>query len=323
MGRLERDLRLDKVRTSPTGRIPQWALDEAIGKPVDPVPFRGSTTSLLTPRGPKRGRGSSRWIGWLALALFLGAAALSLPAATGQGRVLGPPIVGARVDNAPPPGVEESERPLTVPPALTGLVEGQGFRFARHENDTQQAVTWSPCRPVHYVTRPDNAPFGGSAMIADAVGRVSAASSLTFIDDGPTTEGPAEDRSFYQPNRYGDRWAPVLVAWATRSEVPDFGVDIAGEAGAAAVTTPSGDMTYVSGVVYLDPIKINEIRLRAGEAAARTVILHEFGHLVGLAHVDDGRQVMFPRGSGTVTDFQQGDRAGLAALGRGPCQPDI
>ncbi|MDQ3611136.1 MAG: matrixin family metalloprotease [Actinomycetota bacterium] len=323
MGRQEQDLRPGTVRKSPTGRIPQWALDEAIGKPVDPVPFRGPTTSLLTPRGPKRGRGSSPWIGWLALALFLVVAALFLPAVTGEGRVLGPQNDTARLDDAPPPGVEESKSPLAAPPDQTSLVEGQGFRFARHENGDNQAVTWSPCRPLHYVTRPDNAPAGGSAMIADAVARVSAASSLTFIDDGPTTEGPSEDRSFYQPNRYGNRWAPVLVAWATRSEVPDFGVDIAGEAGAAAVTTPSGDMTYVSGVIYLDPIKINDIRLRAGEAAARTVILHEFGHLVGLAHVDDGRQVMFPRGSGTVTDFQQGDRAGLAALGRGPCQPDV
>lgn len=87
--------------------------------------------------------------------------------------------------------------------------------------------------------------------------------------------------------------------------------------------TPSGDTTYVSGVVYLDPIKIEEIRREAGEAAARITLLHELGHLVGLAHVDDEAQIMFPRGNSTVVDYQVGDRAGLAALGRGPCQPDV
>jgi predicted Zn-dependent protease len=88
------------------------------------------------------------------------------------------------------------------------------------------------------------------------------------------------------------------------------------------VRTPSGDLTYVSGVVYRDPVAIQEIRLRMGETAATTVVLHELGHLVGLAHVDDVNQIMFPRG-GQVADYQQGDRVGLGALGEGLCQPDV
>ncbi len=160
-------------------------------------------------------------------------------------------------------------------------------------------------------------------MILDAVARLSAATQLQLVDDGTTSEAPSSARSAYQKDRYGDRWAPVLIAWATRVEVPDFGVDIVGEAGAAALTTASGGMTYVSGQVYLDPVEIEEIRRTAGEAAARAVLLHELGHLVGLAHVDDEAQIMSPRGSGKVVDYQVGDRAGLAALGRGPCQPDV
>jgi hypothetical protein len=159
-------------------------------------------------------------------------------------------------------------------------------------------------------------------MIKQAFANVGAATGLEFIHDGTTTEGPAEDRRVYQPSVYGDRWAPVLVAWATRSEVPDFGVDIIGEASAIPVRTPSGDSTYISGVVYLDAVKMAELAGSMGYAHALAVIQHELGHLVGLAHVDDQTQLMTPRAGG-VTEFQHGDRAGLAALGRGPCQSDV
>jgi predicted Zn-dependent protease len=72
----------------------------------------------------------------------------------------------------------------------------------------------------------------------------------------------------------------------------------------------------------------DELRCRTGSTAhgrsgtATTVVLHELGHLVGLAHVDDVNQIMFSRG-GQVADYQQGDRVGLGALGKGPCQEDV
>lgn len=311
MARQARNSQPGGIRSSPTGRVPQWVLDEAMGKQVSPVPFRGAT-STPSKRGKVRAR--FRLLGALGLAGLLGVIALYLDAAAGPGLSLAAP--------GPAKGFEEAKRPLGTPPDMGPLTEGQGFRFLRHEDDGDP-VTWSPCRPIHYVMRSDNAPAGGEAMLLDAMARMSFATRLSFVNDGPTTEGPSEDRSAYQRDRYGDRWAPVLIAWATRAEVPDFGIDIAGEAGPSSVRTPSGDTTHVSGVVYLDPVKIEEIRRGAGEAAAQVTLLHELGHLVGLAHVDDEAQIMFPRGNSKVVDYQAGDRAGLAALGRGPCQPDI
>lgn len=153
---------------------------------------------------------------------------------------------------------------------------------------------------------------------------MSAATGLRFVFDGTTTEAPSTDRRAYQPDRYGDRWAPVLVAWATPDEVPDFGVDIAGEAGSIRIGTPSGDETFVSGGVYLDPGEYRRIVAQGGRAAANAVILHEFGHLVGLDHVNDNGQIMFPRsGPGSPTEYQAGDLTGLAELGQGACQPDV
>jgi len=51
-------------------------------------------------------------------------------------------------------------------------------------------------------------------------------------------------------------------------------------------------------------------------------VLHELGHLVGLAHVSDPTQLMYPQSSG-VLDLAAGDLTGLAQLGAGECVPDL
>ncbi len=222
----------------------------------------------------------------------------------------------------PPPGLHEARAPLgTPPPAPPG---GHGrYRFLHTTNGTDP-VTFSPCRAIHYVVRPDHAPAWGAQLITAAVAQVSTATGLVFIDDGPTVEAPSQERQAYQPDRYGDRWAPVLIAWATTAEVPDFGVDIVGEAGPARVTSGDARHTaYVSGMVTLDPVKLDRIHAQAGQQLVRGIIMHELGHLVGLAHTEHDDQLMFPRGNAAVTTFAAGDRTGLARLGQGPCQPDM
>lgn len=317
----------DGIRTSPTGRVPQWVLDEAAGKQVTPVPFRGGSGGLAPVPAGRRTRWGrvSRTVGVALAAVGIGGFALYVNQPAGainqdQALTTAPTPDRPASSEGPPTGFEEAATRRLPAPALAPASEGQGFRFSRHEEDGAP-VTWSPCRPVHFVTRPDHAPVAGDQMISQAFSNLGAATGLEFIHDGSTTEGPTEDRRVYQPDVYGDRWAPVLVAWATRSEVPDFGVDIIGEAMPIGIRTPSGDTTYISGVVYLDAVKMAELASTRGHAHASAVIQHELGHLVGLAHVDDASQLMTPR-AGDVTDFQHGDRAGLAAVGRGACQPD-
>lgn len=48
------------------------------------------------------------------------------------------------------------------------------------------------------------------------------------------------------------------------------------------------------------------------------MLLHEFGHVFGLAHVDSPGELMYRRNVGRTT-FGPGDREGLRRLGRGPC----
>lgn len=308
------------MRRSPTGRVPKWEWEEAQGhRPSDDVAFRAWTPSepVVLPRR------SSRFPTWtkVVAAVVLLSAAVAAVMRLGLAPTASTAAVAGGPRAAPPAGVEEQDARLGSPQAAP---EGTGgFRFSGTQPDGATPVTWSPCRPVHVVVRPDHAPPGGDQMISAALQEVSAATGLVFVNDGATSEAPSDGRSSYQPDRYGDRWAPVLIAWATPQEVPDFGVDIAGEAGPARLRTPSGDDAYVSGTVYLDPAKIDRIRRDRGEPVARSVILHELGHLAGLAHVNDEQQLMWPRGNSRgLTGYQPGDLRGLAALGRGNCQPD-
>jgi hypothetical protein len=315
----------DDVPRAPSGRVPQWVIDEARGiEPTDRVPFRGPTTSVLSPPRRSRARQGLKVVG----ALTLVVAVLAVAGVLGLASPL-PGVTTSATQHAsptptwigPPLGHEESKHPLGRPEPLVGKPSTR-FRFEEFQADGTTPVTWSPCRPIHYVVRPDHAPRGGAQLLAEAFARLHRATGLVFVNDGRTREDPTQDRRAYQWLRYGNRWAPVLVTWATPDEVPDFGVDIVGEAGAQREYTESGDYAFVTGTVALDAQALATIAHRRGAAAARAVVLHELGHLVGLAHVNDARQIMFPR-TGRAMDYSSGDLAGLAQLGTGPCRPDV
>jgi hypothetical protein len=55
-----------------------------------------------------------------------------------------------------------------------------------------------------------------------------------------------------------------------------------------------------------------------GAKLVRAVMMHELGHVVGLAHVHDVRELMNPKTVGR-TSFGPGDLEGLAELGAARC----
>ncbi len=152
---------------------------------------------------------------------------------------------------------------------------------------------------------------------------VSAATGLRFVNDGTTSEGPSDERKPYQQDRYGHRWAPVLIAWSTPVESPRLEGKVAGFGGSVHVAASTHHSALVTGEVALDAPALEEIMQRpSGPLLVRAVIMHELGHVVGLDHVDDPKQLMNAENTG-VTEFADGDRAGLAVLGSGACVPEL
>ena len=265
-------------------------------------------------------------------------------------------------DWPPAPTVKRTTRvaPAPAKPSATGT-----HSFLRLQPDGVTPVAYDPCREIHYVTTGlSRAPIDGQQIVADAIAYLSQLTGLVFVDDGPTDEVPSDDRPSYQPERYGERWAPVLIAWSDAAESPrlaeqdDNGPDTLGVSGSAAAgvtrsksnpssggnsaststtTTapPQGDasnpsrvgtaeMIYVTGMVTLDaPDFTSLLAAKDGHDLARAVVLHELAHLLGLNHVDDPTELMYPTLQPGVVDFGPGDRQGLFAEGTGKCMPDI
>ncbi|WP_394249402.1 matrixin family metalloprotease [Arthrobacter pityocampae] len=228
-----------------------------------------------------------------------------------------PYLPGADV---PPRGVEAGESPLGTPPPAPAST---AFALMDSPVEDQQWVAYDPCRPVHYVVRPDNAPAGSEGLVQEAVAAVSAATGLQFVDDGLTTEAPTEERDLYQPELYGKSWVPVLITWTSEAEIPGLAGDIAGLGGSDYAQAPGQPLVYVGGQVQLDaPDAAESLRYPDGRAYLRATIMHELAHVVGLDHVDDPGELMYAENVGRVS-FGEGDLAGLALLGAGPCVPGL
>lgn len=278
------------------------------GPPSAPLP--PPTPPPMPPAQHRRYRRSYRaW--WLVAAVCV----LGLVAGMGLGTFFGGQATVGSGAHSPTPGAGEGSArvlPAVIVPTQT-TTTSSGYAFL-HSQPDGSPVGFSPCRAWHVRVNPQLGPTYGYQAVAEALVELGDATGLRFVLDGQTEEIPSDQRAAFQPEAYGDTWAPILVAWSL-----DPQPDIAGHGGPVMIERPDDDIkTYVSGMVTLDATN----PANADRAALRAVLLHELGHVVGLDHVSDPAQLMAPQLSG-LRDYAAGDLAGLALVGDTPCVPAV
>jgi hypothetical protein len=199
-----------------------------------------------------------------------------------------------------------------------GLTEPVDYAFLEARQGGCQPVRFNPCEPIHYVVNAALAPPGAMDDLAEAMRRLEAATGLSFVSDGSTDEPAAVSRPLSQPQRYGDRWAPILVVW---DHGASFRMDPTNPAGGRSVPVEG---VSVSGVLIVNVDAIASDHGRSvpapgfGEGTTwGRIFIHELGHLVGLGHVARSDEIMFTEMGVQRGDavYQAGDLAGLRLLG--------
>lgn len=186
--------------------------------------------------------------------------------------------------------------------------------------ETGDPVRYDPCRPVAWVLATTGMPPGAEELVHEAFQDVQARTGLVFEYEGVTDEVASFDRPLFQ-DRYGERFAPIVVGWTTAAASPELAGEVVGIGGSSSVPGAYGDQRYlVSGVVLMDAEDLAPL-LKSGHdrTRVRALIMHELGHVVGLGHVDDAGQLMH-HDNLSLTTWGPGDLAGLAVAGAGPCQ---
>ena len=192
----------------------------------------------------------------------------------------------------PPPGPPAIAALAAAPiPVRPGFVEGFDFGFLAERDGLY--TRWDPCKdPITYQID-TTVPLVGDdeAAIHAAVATASAASGHTFQFVGLVASGTP---------------GPGVDAVIGYRRLP------AGNLGSGG-GTPNANLELIHGTAYVQSGMAPEAR--------RLSLIHEIGHLLGLAHISDPAEVMYA--AAVVPYFQEynsGDLEGLRLVGTSmPC----
>jgi hypothetical protein len=196
-------------------------------------------------------------------------------------------------------------------------VDGGGsdpaYAFMRTAGD--QPVTYSSCRPVQVAVYPAGGPANAEALVREAVAQLRADTGLDITVIG-SFGGHAPNWNFQSSTATAED--PISVSWQDQESLAGMTEDLAGLGGSPYVATPSGGQRYVAGAIALSQPYYAQLAQQGWHDEELAILLHEFGHVFGLAHVHSRHELMNERNVG-LTHFGPGDLQGLRLLGQGPC----
>ena len=214
----------------------------------------------------------------------------------------------------PTPTKVAALRPAPAPAALVSTVSN-AYKFSSLLDG--QPVRWDPCTAIHWRSSTARGPAGGLDVLTTAVARIASVTGTTWVYDGATTAAPTTSYLPKSPNA-GDR--PVLLGWtdgASSDLLAGRPAQVLGLTRTVWFGTDDGlgprTAATRAAVVALD--RTDHLPLR-GKLSWSTTVLHELGHVMGLDHPADSRQLMAATLPVNATDLQTGDRTGLGRIGR-------
>ncbi|MCH7788256.1 MAG: hypothetical protein IH940_02325 [Acidobacteria bacterium] len=226
--------------------------------------------------------------------------------------------------NLPPPVPVQN---TSAPGSATDFAYSLALNGNRLEGGTRSGdpIRWDPCRSIRYVVNYGNERGRYKQLVREAFDRLSAATGLRFVDRGESSFIPtsASPHPFSPEDAYAGRSEfDVLVAFADSKQTDSVPGSVAGVANVAWVGPAGVKPDYVIASVVVDHQDVSDSPLWSSVGAG-PVLLHELGHVVGLAH-SSAKQLMSPVARpGGPPSFRRGDLAGLWHVGAFPvrCGP--
>lgn len=192
-----------------------------------------------------------------------------------------------------------------APHSNAAALAGDGYALWDLRSDGSP-VRWDPCTPVTWTTRPSDPPWVRT-VTGDALATLSATTGLAFAFVPSSDDAVGSTRPL--TNGQGD-WNPVLVTLTTPEESQWLV-----EADRALALPVMVDGQFVSAQILLqvgEPLS-TDVTTRDGSWGA--ALMHEWGHVVGLDHVDNHAQLMHDVALPGPAAWAAGDLRGLHRLG--------
>jgi len=198
-----------------------------------------------------------------------------------------------------------------APALTTEPTAALGYRLL-HVDHLGRAARLNPCAPVPYQVNLAGAPPGAEEDVHEAVRRLGVATRIAFVDRGASTASPTAGRGAARGT--DGAYPPVLFAWAPRA---GSGVLTDGWSGSDVnwVGTANGPV-IVSATVVLDSDHNDDVVEGFSPGLSRgALLLHELGHVAGLADSADPADLMYGQVTEKPADWSRPETAGLLALG--------